>query len=58
MVKNDKILSVFLNRVVTQIRDRIFVLHHKDIRHSVGIIKILLLENAKMFQLQITLTKI
>ena len=53
-------------RVVTQIGERnsktilrkIFVLHHKDIRHTGGTIKIVLFENAKMLQLQMTLTKI
>ena len=37
---------------------KIFVLPHKDIRHIEGSIKILLLENAKMFQMQMTLIKI
>ena len=30
---------------------KIFVLYHKDIRHAGGTLKIVLLENAKMFQL-------
>ena len=35
-----------------------FVEHYRDIRHTEGTIKISLLENAKMFQLQMKLTKI
>ena len=54
------------NRVVSQIRERNsliilrknFVSHHKDIRHTGGTIKIVFLENAKMFELQMTLPKI
>ena len=37
---------------------KIFVLHSKNIQHTGGSIKIALFENAKMFQLQMTLAEI
>ena len=35
-----------------------FVQHHRDIQHTGGTIKIVLLENAKMFQSEMALTEI